>query len=221
MAQQSRPDPTTKVKSGVTSANLATNTRNADDDEDEEFYPPENFAMVEPGIYRSAFPMKRNFSFLQRRVGLRSIVTLVLEDYPPANIAFNDRTGIILYQFGMEGNKEPFRQMPVDKAVLALRVLLDKKNHPILIHCNEGKHRTGCMVGILRRYRNWALSSIFDEYLRFSGAKGRTADQRFIERFRPSIVNDRAFPPLSPPTPSNDSEDEMSASAPASTPAPL
>ena len=44
-------------------------------------------------------------------------------------------------QFGLEGNKEPFRHMPVEKSVAALRVILDKKNHPILIHCNEGDER--------------------------------------------------------------------------------
>ena len=178
-----------------------TSRTTVEEDEDEEFSPPENFAMVEPGIYRSAFPVKRNFPFLERRARLRSVLTLVLEEYPTANCAFNDRCGVTLYQFGMEGNKEPFRQMPFEKAVPALRVLLDRRNHPILIHCNEGKHRTGAMVGMLRRYRRWSLACIFDEYLLFSGAKGRTADQRFIERFDPSLVDDPAYPPPLPPPP--------------------
>ncbi|XVF09499.1 hypothetical protein REPUB_Repub07fG0098500 [Reevesia pubescens] len=29
----------------------------------------------------------------------------------------------------------------------ALKILIDVKNHPILIHCKRGKHRTGSLVG--------------------------------------------------------------------------
>jgi hypothetical protein len=35
------------------------------------------------------------------------------------------------------GNKEPFIDIPDDKIALALTVLLDRRNHPILIHCNK------------------------------------------------------------------------------------
>ncbi|MBA0748186.1 hypothetical protein Gogos_005033 [Gossypium gossypioides] len=45
------------------------------------------------------------------------------------------------------------------------------------------QHRTGCLVGCLRKMQRWYLSSIFDEYQRFAGAKARVSDQRFIERF--------------------------------------
>lgn len=29
----------------------------------------------------------------------------------------------------------------------------DARNHPLLIHCNKGKHRTGCLVGCFRKVR--------------------------------------------------------------------
>ena len=66
----------------------------------------------------------------------------------------------------------------------ALEILLDERNHPILMHCNKGKHRVGCVVGILRKMQSWSLTAIFDEYRRFAGAKGRLADQEYIERFQ-------------------------------------
>eukprot|EP00614_Pseudopedinella_elastica_P003870 CAMPEP_0172610504 /NCGR_PEP_ID=MMETSP1068-20121228/30308_1 /TAXON_ID=35684 /ORGANISM="Pseudopedinella elastica, Strain CCMP716" /LENGTH=227 /DNA_ID=CAMNT_0013414237 /DNA_START=184 /DNA_END=867 /DNA_ORIENTATION=- len=156
-------------------------------DDDEEFCPPENFAIVEPGIYRSAFPMRRNFSYLAR-IGLRSILTLILEEYPEANTEFNKQNGVKLFQFGLEGNKEPFRSMPLDKACEALRALMDPRNHPILVHCNEGKHRTGCVVAMLRRCRGWALSSTLDEYILYAQSKARIIDQRFIELFDPASI---------------------------------
>lgn len=155
--------------------------------DEEEFSPPENFSLVEPGVYRSAFPMKRNFSFLAR-LRLKSVLTLILEEYPHANSEFNARQGVTLFQYGMEGNKEPFRKMPDETAAAALRVIMDPANQPILIHCNEGKHRTGSLVGLLRRARGWALSSTLDEYMLFAQTKARIIDQRFIELFDLGLI---------------------------------
>lgn len=45
------------------------------------------------------------------------------------------------------------------------------------------KHRTGCLVGCLRKLQKWCLSSVFDEYQRFAAAKARVSDQRFMELF--------------------------------------
>lgn len=42
-------------------------------DDDLQYTPPFNFAMVDNGIYRSGFPDSTNFSFIQT-LGLRSIV---------------------------------------------------------------------------------------------------------------------------------------------------
>ncbi|KAI5409267.1 Tyrosine-protein phosphatase dsp5 [Lathyrus oleraceus] len=69
----------------------------------------------------------------------------------------------------------------------ALKILLDVRNHPVLIHCKRGKHRTGCVVGCFRKMQNWCLSSVFEEYQRYAGAKSRTADLTFIEMF--DIIN--------------------------------
>lgn len=71
-------------------------------------------------------------------------------------------------------------------------MLLDVRNHPLLIHCNKGKHRTGCLVGCLRKVQRWSLTSIFDEYRRFAGNKVRILDQQFIELFQISSVRYRA-----------------------------
>ena len=39
------------------------------------------------GIYRSAFPQRKNFSFL-KKLKLKSILTLILEDYPRVNLEY-------------------------------------------------------------------------------------------------------------------------------------
>eukprot|EP00249_Psilotum_nudum_P003043 c16366_g1_i1 orf=447-812(+) len=73
--------------------------------------------------------------------------------------------------------------MPDDVIREALKVVLDTKNHPVLIHCKKGKHRTGCLVGCLRKVQNFSLTSIFEEYQRFAGTKARVLDQQFVELF--------------------------------------
>ncbi|RHZ80513.1 hypothetical protein Glove_134g170 [Diversispora epigaea] len=188
---------------------------------EEELIPPDNFTMVSTWIYRSSFPKKKNFAFL-KKLGLRSILTLILEEYPEQNkkfleannielfqfgIAGNkyprirfvrhwqtlileeypeqnkkflEANNIELFQFGIAGNKEPFVQIPEDK--------IYQRNHPILIHCNKGKHRTGCLIGCLRKVQRWSHTSIFDEYRRFSHPKSRSMDQQFIELFDTSQV---------------------------------
>ncbi|PIN22150.1 Protein-tyrosine-phosphatase [Handroanthus impetiginosus] len=149
---------------------------------DELFTPPLNFAMVDNGIYRSGFPDSTNFSFLQT-LNLRSIIYLCPEPYPDANVEFLRANGIQLFQFGIEGYKEPFVNIPEDKIRDALKVAIDVKNHPVLIHCKRGKHRTGCLVGCFRKLQRWCLASVFEEYQRFAAAKARVSDQRFMELF--------------------------------------
>ncbi|XP_020683388.1 tyrosine-protein phosphatase DSP1 isoform X1 [Dendrobium catenatum] len=153
---------------------------------EEEMARPLNFAVVETGVFRSGFPEAGNFSFL-RSLRLRSVVYLCPEPYPEANLEFLEDNGIRLFQFGIEGHKvngEPFgNNIPEEMIREALKVVLDVRNHPLLIHCNRGKHRTGCVVGCLRKLQKWCLSSVFDEYQRFAAAKARVSDQRFMELF--------------------------------------
>ncbi|KAK3188511.1 hypothetical protein Dsin_028072 [Dipteronia sinensis] len=151
-------------------------------DGEEMFVPPLNFAMVDNGVFRSGFPDSANFSFLQS-LGLRSILYLCPEPYPDSMNKFLKANGIRLFQFAIDGGKEPFVNIPEETIREALQVVLDVKNHPILIHCKRGKHRTGCLVGCLRKLQKWCLSSIFDEYQRFAAAKARVSDQRFMELF--------------------------------------
>ncbi|KAK9292031.1 hypothetical protein L1049_019985 [Liquidambar formosana] len=144
--------------------------------------PPSNFSIVEEGIFRSALPLPSNFAFLES-LNLRSIIYLCPEPYPEENLEFLQSHNVRLFEFGIQGTKEPSETIPKDTITQALRVLIDVRNHPVLIHCKRGKHRTGCLVGCLRKLQNWCLSSVFEEYQHFAGAKSRDTDLRFIETF--------------------------------------
>lgn len=108
----------------------------------EEVLAPENFSLVEPGVYRSAFPRSKHIAFL-RRLGLKTVVSLVPEDYPPAMLEFYRSVGVTLLSHGLDGNKWPFKQIDIDDLRATLIDILQHKNRPLLIHCNKGKHRTG------------------------------------------------------------------------------
>eukprot|EP00732_Lithocolla_globosa_P004143 Lithocolla_globosa_v1_NODE_3662_length_1610_cov_22.238432.p1 type:complete len:197 gc:universal NODE_3662_length_1610_cov_22.238432:483-1073(+) len=169
-----------------------------EDTVEEELFPPENFALVSPGVYRSSFPKKKNFPFL-KKLRLKTILTLILEEYPTLNLRFNEENNVVLLQFGVPGNKEPFVDIPEQKMQEALSSILDKRTHPVLIHCNKGKHRTGCLVGCLRKFQHWSHTSIFDEYRTFSHPKSRSMDQQFIELFEPKKVKyERQYLPYWP-----------------------
>lgn len=153
--------------------------------------PPLNFAMVAPGVYRSGYPNAMNHSFL-KSLRLKTLIYLCPENCNEANLAFCQQNNISIMQFGIQGNKEPFTDIPEPVIRDALEVLLDVRRYPLLIHCNKGKHRTGCLVGCLRKVQRWSLTSIFDEYRRFAGNKVRILDQQFIELFQTSLVRYRA-----------------------------
>lgn len=153
----------------------------------QEVTPPENFAPVINNIYRSSFPQIHSFSFL-RTLKLRSILCLIPEEYPQMHKDFFEEEGIKLFQMGMSGNKEPFVKIPPDLVTEAVKVVLDPRNQPILIHCNRGKHRTGCLVGVIRRLQRWLLTIIFDEYRKFAAPKERPMDQQFIELYNETEI---------------------------------
>ncbi|ODV86868.1 hypothetical protein CANARDRAFT_231049 [[Candida] arabinofermentans NRRL YB-2248] len=154
--------------------------------------PPENFSPVCGLIYRSSFPRIENFEFLLK-LKLKSIICLIPEEYPPENIEFLNKNNINFYQIGLSGNKEPFVKIKPNLVNEALKILTNPENHPILIHCNRGKHRTGCIVGCIRKLQKWSLSMIFDEYRKFAYPKERPLDQQFIEMFDDSEIQNLAF----------------------------
>jgi tyrosine-protein phosphatase SIW14 len=90
-----------------------------------------------------------------------------------------------VHSFGIEGNKEPFVGIDDEQLEKALLCALDTRHQPLLVHCNKGKHRTGCFVGILRRIAGHSLASAFAEYRQFLGATfiSRDLDRLCIETF--------------------------------------
>lgn len=156
------------------------------------YSPPENFSLVTNSIYRSSCPRIENFPFLQQ-LKLKSILILISEDLPPENNEFIAQNNINLFRIGMSGNKEPFVKIPNDLLTQALEVVLNPENQPILVHCNRGKHRTGCLIGCIRKLQDWSLTMILEEYRRFAAPKIRPLDQQFIELYDSDEIEGKAY----------------------------
>ena len=144
--------------------------------------PPLNFAHVAPGVYRSGFPGRHNLIFLQR-LGLRTLVRLEAAEYPPEVAAWIEEQGIRIVQCATTRNREPFVSMDHEVLQTALRALLDRQNHPLLVHGLRGQQRTGVVVGCLRRLQRWSLSTTFDEYRRHAATASSLLDLQQIELF--------------------------------------
>lgn len=151
------------------------------------FVPPTNYGAVLPGlIYRSSYPEKKNYEFI-KDLKIKSILTLVSGPISPEYKEFMEDAGIQHFQVHIKANKGGVQVESCDMS-RALRLVMDRTNHPILIHCNKGKHRTGCTVACFRRILGFDMEAIIGEYHTYAGAKARFLDEVFIENFDLNLV---------------------------------
>ena len=144
---------------------------------------PQNFGVVAPGMYRSSFPEAEDLPFLEG-LKLKTIVTLVQKDFSKHFHDFVDKHGITHHIVEMKGTKK--EEIPAEIMGTILELVLDKSCHPVLIHCKQGRHRTGCVVGVLRKMSGWNLGSILDEYKTYAEPKPRDCDITYLTGFQPS-----------------------------------
>jgi tyrosine-protein phosphatase SIW14 len=142
--------------------------------------PPVNFSQVFDGLYRSGYPQPEDYPFLQS-LNLKTIVTLVNKELPEGYREFMETNHITHRVFDMAGTKK--EEIPVELMRSIIQVVSDRRNYPMLIHCNHGKHRTGCVIGVLRKSKNWDMKRIIDEYTSFAEPKVRETDLKYLADF--------------------------------------
>ncbi|KAK5656241.1 hypothetical protein OQA88_5003 [Cercophora sp. LCS_1] len=147
---------------------------------------PHNFGVVVPGVYRSSFPQTHDYTFIEA-LKLKTVVTLVQKDFPEGYQPWMAKNGIRHHVFNMKGTKKEDIPIKIMKSIL--RLVLDRQNHPLLIHCNHGKHRTGCVVAVVRKVSGWDLRNILDEYCNYAEPKVRECDIKYISGFELSDIS--------------------------------
>jgi len=145
---------------------------------------PLNFGVVLPGtIYRSSFPQIEDFQYLGT-LGLKTIVSLVDKEFSPEFRAFMRTNRIKHVIIRMQGTKKVEITETIMRSIM--KVVLDKENHPLLIHCNHGKHRTGCAVAVVRHIAGWNVDQILEEYRGYAESKVRDCDITYITDYKVS-----------------------------------
>lgn len=147
---------------------------------------PENFGVVTPGVYRSGYPKAEDFGYLEQ-LRLKTIVTLVKKDEVDADLQkFINANRINQFTFAMKGTKK--EAIPLHTMKSILDVILDRRNYPMMIHCNHGKHRTGCVIAVMRYTLGWNQKSVVDEYRTYAEPKIRDVDVEYISSFETSSL---------------------------------
>lgn len=125
------------------------------------------------------------------------------KDFPVEYMPFLSENGINHRVFDMEGTKK--QSIPVKTMSAILRLVLNPRNHPLLLHCNHGRvrysslsttqgvksrlltpshqHRTGCVVATIRKLHGWNLDAVLDEYKMYAEPKIRECDIEYIAAF--------------------------------------
>ncbi|KAL7895613.1 tyrosine phosphatase family domain-containing protein [Trichoderma sp. SZMC 28014] len=147
---------------------------------------PINFGVVVPGVYRSSYPKADDYAFL-KDLKLKTVVTLVKRDEIDHEFeSFIGANGIQQIIFNMKGTKK--EAIPSSTMSSILDVVLDRRNYPLLVHCNHGKHRTGCVIAAVRKLSGWTLDSVVDEYKTYAQPKIRECDVEYITGFEPGSL---------------------------------
>ena len=142
-----------------------------------ELVPPFRFGTVEDGVYRGAYPVLRNFNFL-RRLQLRTILSLTPETATYDLREFAGAHNISLKYIQTEKYKGESVSLLPPEISDALQVIVNVENHPLYVHCLDGRHVVGTVMMALRKLQMWDNACSHQEYLRFT--KERNDEVAFI-----------------------------------------
>ncbi|KAK3841116.1 MAG: protein-tyrosine phosphatase [Linnemannia gamsii] len=157
--------------------------------------PPEQFGIVELGLYRSDTLHPSHFPFI-RSLNLKTAILLTPELPSRAMSNFFEENQIRLVDLALGSWKNntnnnsgtPFQTSwwkPLSEELIkeGLEMILDVNNYPIMVMDTSGIHEIGTFMGCLRRLQHWNLSSIIVEYRAYAGNKARYVNEQFIELF--------------------------------------
>ncbi len=147
---------------------------------------PKRLATVESGIlYRSGQPTVGQIDNLIEEPGIQTL--LIVRDGDSRRVQEETeagrRHGLNVVKIPIESRK-PIRE---DQVEAFFRCVDDSRNHPILIHCSAGRHRTGYLCALYRIERQgWTVQRAIEEMLSFGfGVEKHAAILDQLERYEP------------------------------------
>lgn len=178
--------------------------------------PPDNFGLVEEGIYRCARLDPLNFAFLET-LNLKSLVLLDGEKPPRALLNFFEDKSTSIHHIVRSSLKVIENQEEPEADVLqAIHDAggttpssisgYDKMEDWMIIRpnliaeifklvFNKSKHnmmivdKTEALVGLLRKLQKWSFSSIINEYRLYAANRSTYSTETFLELLRIELVS--------------------------------
>jgi tyrosine-protein phosphatase SIW14 len=155
-----------------------------------------NFHTVEPGVlYRSGQLTPTGLKYALRRHRIRTVVTLrTVRD--PSRPYPDQWEAEVCAAHGVRHVRVVPRAWPVDEKGERpaeqmvrefLAVMNDPANHPVLVHCFAGVHRTGTMCAVYRaEYHGWTAERAIAEMegYGFAPGPGREAIEGYLRASR-------------------------------------
>jgi hypothetical protein len=148
--------------------------------------PPTRFAHVSPGITRGAYPTLRNFRFLSR-LQLKTIISLIPETPTPDVMLFAEMAGVrvvhipiarmatlsdavqcaVLLAVNVRQEYSVFTKWLTPHVLCSLeQICIEANNHPVYLHCLDGRRISSLVVLLLRRVQGWSPLAALSEYWR-------------------------------------------------------
>jgi tyrosine-protein phosphatase SIW14 len=120
------------------------------------------FHQVNENIYRGGRPYKSGLQTIAQ-LKVKTILNLENDDEAVSDEIIDAATlGIRVIHQPMSG----FWYPDSEQVSQTLRILANKNNYPIFVHCEHGQDRTGLIVGLYRViYEKWSPAKAYNEML--------------------------------------------------------
>lgn len=124
-----------------------------------------NFHQVHPFLYRSGEPTEAGLNKL-KEMGVKTVIDLRAPTKPAKQEAkYCESIGLKYMNMPMSD------KAPTKKQVSTLLETIDaakKTGEPVIVHCQHGSDRTGCMIGIWRVQRDgWDFDKTYKEMRKY------------------------------------------------------
>ena len=140
-----------------------------------------NFAKVSDGLYRGAQPTAEGFATL-KKMGVKTIVNL-----RAVNSDRDELKGTQLQYCHISFKAWHAEEEDVLKF---LKVIGDKKNQPVFVHCEFGSDRTGMMVAVYRMLeQGWSNEQAAQETRNFGFHEVFENIQKYLKKFDPQKIS--------------------------------